>query len=156
MPSFTTRKTVAYTPRQMFDLVADVERYPEFVPLCECLRLVSRTPEGAATTVVAAMTVGHRMIRETFTSRVTLRPDDNCIDVSYVNGPFRHMHNRWMFKPADAGGTEVEFHIDYEFKSLMLGLLMGALFDTAFRKFVAAFEVRAQNVYRQPGRLSPA
>lgn len=160
MPSFTTRKLVPYTPRQMFDLVADVERYPEFVPLCEGLRLVSKTETEGTTTIVAAMTVGHKLIRETFTSRATLIPADNRIDVSYVDGPFRHMNNRWVFKPV-ANGTEVEFHIDYEFKSLMLGMLMGALFDTAFRKFVTAFEARAAGTYRNansspPGRLSPA
>lgn len=159
MPSFTTRKTVPYSPRQMFDLVADVERYPEFVPLCEGLRIISRSEAGGQQTLVAAMTVGHKLIRETFTSRVTLAPAADRIDVSYVDGPFRHMNNRWTFRPA-GDGTVVEFHIDYEFKSLMLAMLMGALFDTAFRKFVTAFEARAFKIYRPPasgqGELRPA
>ena len=158
MPAFTTRKVVPHAPRQMFDLVADVERYPEFVPLCERMRVMSRTTEGDATTVVATMTVGHRLIRESFTSRVVLRPAESRIDVSYVDGPFRRMNNRWLFKPAP-GGAEVEFHIDYELRSAMLAMLVGALFDTAFRKFVTAFEARAARIYPSgtaAGGLRPA
>jgi coenzyme Q-binding protein COQ10 len=151
MPSFSTEKLVPYTPGQMFALVADIERYPEFLPLCEGLTVRSRETRGDQTLLVADMSVGHRRIRERFTSRVTLRPSDHQIDVSYVDGPFRHMHNTWTFREGAAGQTcRVQFHIDYEFKSMMLGLLMGALFDTAFRKFTAAFEERARQIYVRP------
>lgn len=164
MPSFSTQKFVAYTPSQMFALVADVERYPEFLPLCERLTIRSRDTTGDQTLLVADMSVGHRAIRETFTSRVVLRPASNHIEVAYVDGPFRHMQNTWSFRDGPAGqGTLVHFHIDYEFKSMMLGLLMGALFDTAFRKFTAAFEERARQIYARPaggpdgaGALRPA
>lgn len=155
MPSFSTEKLVAYAPAQMFALVADVERYPEFVPLCEGLTIRSREVQGDQTLLVADMSVGHRAIRERFTSRVTLRPSENRIDVSYVDGPFRHMNNVWTFRPGpSADSCRVHFHIDYEFKSMMLGLVMGALFDTAFRKFTAAFEGRARQIYARPSAAS--
>jgi coenzyme Q-binding protein COQ10 len=149
MPSFRTVRAVPHSPVQMFDLVADVERYPEFVPLCERLRVRRRSQSGEGIeTLVADMSVGYKAIHETFTSRVTLDRARHRIDVEYVDGPFRYLENRWVFRPAEAGtGSEVDFHIAYEFRSFALGMLMGAMFDRAFRKFTQAFEERARQIY---------
>ena len=151
MPSFRSTRVVKHTPEQMFALVADVERYPEFLPLCEDLRIVRRQTDGEGREVlVAAMSVGYRAIRETFTSRVTLDRPNRAILVEYVDGPFKRLENRWEFKPLSGGGTSVEFYISYEFRSMALGLLMGAMFDKAFRRFAEAFEQQAYKVYGRP------
>lgn len=151
MPSFHTVRRVAFSPAQMFDLVADVEKYPEFVPLCESLRVRRRSASGEGVeTLVADMSVGYRAIRETFATRVTLDRARLRIDVEYVDGPFRFLENRWRF--VDAGGAcDVDFHIAYEFRNRALGLLMGAMFDRAFRMFTNAFEERAKRVYGTAG-----
>ncbi|MGE3711001.1 MAG: type II toxin-antitoxin system RatA family toxin [Hyphomicrobiaceae bacterium] len=149
MPSFQTNRRVPYTARQMFDLVADVERYPEFLPLCEGLTLKSREEKADRTVLVATMTAGYKAIREQFTTRVTLLPTEQQVLVEYLDGPFRRLENRWRFKTAP-GGCDVDFYIDYEFRSAMLGLLVGALFDKAFRRFVEAFEKRAREIYGSP------
>ena len=155
MPKFETRRRVPYTARQMYDLVADVERYPEFLPLCEALKVRTRTPRpDGGEVLIAAMEVGYGAIRERFTSRVTLDPTPLRILSSYVDGPFRHMDNRWTFidvpstNGAKSTGSDVVFYIDYEFKSVILKVLMGNMFDIAFRKFTDAFEKRAKAVYR--------
>lgn len=147
MPAFETTRRVAFTPTQMFDLVADVERYPEFLPLCEGLRVLSRQTGGAGNEeIVAAMDIGYKAVRETFTSRVTLDRRALRVSADLVAGPFRHLENRWAFIEVP-GGCDVRFAISYEFKSFMLQMLMGALFDQAFRKFTQAFEERARHVY---------
>ena len=164
MPSFTTTRIVRHTARQMFDLVADIEAYPEFVPLCLGTRVLRRAPGEAEQTerVVAEMRVGYRAIRETFTSRVLLDPPRLEILVDYVDGPFRHMHNRWRFTEdaAVAPGerrSRVDFFIDYEFRSRAFAMLMGVMFDTAFRRFAQAFEQRADAGYAGPGdAMAPA
>jgi coenzyme Q-binding protein COQ10 len=147
MPKFETRQRVPHSARQMYDLVADVERYPEFLPLCEALRIRSRTPDADGEVLLADMEVGYGAIREKFTSRVTLRPADLKIDVVYVEGPFRRMDNRWRFEDVAPEGSDVIFFIDYEFKSMLLQMLMGSMFDLAFRRFTGAFEARARKVY---------
>lgn len=152
MPRFSTRRRVAFTPAQMFALVADVERYPEFVPLCESLRVTKREERGSETVLIATMGIGYKAIRERFTSRVTLQPAVNTILVEYLDGPFKRLENRWRFVEA-AGGCEVDFFINYEFRSMALGLLMGAMFDTAFRRFADAFEARAKVIYRRTADL---
>jgi coenzyme Q-binding protein COQ10 len=149
MPQFDTVKRVSHPPDEMFALVADVERYPEFVPLCERLSVRSRKERDGRAVLVADMTVGYKAIRETFTSQVHLKPDEMAIDVSYLDGPFRYLSNRWRFEPA-GNGCDVHFHIDYEFKSRILGAMMGAMFDRAFRMFTNAFEKRADVVYGRP------
>jgi len=149
MPQFDTVKRVSHPPDEMFALVADVERYPEFVPLCERLSIRSRKERDGRAVLVADMTVGYKAIRETFTSQVHLKPDEMAIDVSYLDGPFRYLSNRWRFEPA-GNGCDVHFHIDYEFKSRILGAMMGAMFDRAFRMFTNAFEKRADVVYGRP------
>jgi coenzyme Q-binding protein COQ10 len=135
----------------MFALVADVESYPQFVPLCREMRVRRRTPGPNDTeTLIAEMTVAYKVIRETFTSRVTLDPANSRILVGYLDGPFSHMENRWTFRPAGEDACDVEFFIAYEFRSRALGLLMGTVFDAAFRRFADAFERRADIVY-SPG-----
>lgn len=147
MPSFRTTRRVAHSPTRMFDLVADVEHYPEFLPLCEALRVRKRVPGGEGEeTLVAEMSVGYKAIRETFTSKVTLNRPQLRIDVEYVDGPFKYLKNVWNFRP-DPAGCLVDFDISYEFKSLALRLLMGAMFERAFARFASAFERRADVVY---------
>lgn len=150
MPKFETRRRVPHTARQMFDLVADVERYPQFLPLCEALTVRSRTPRAdGGEMLIASMEVGYGAIRERFTSRVTLDPAKLRIHTAYVDGPFRHMDNRWTFVDVpDGSGCDVIFYIDYEFRSLILRTLMGSMFDAAFRRFAEAFEKRAGVIYR--------
>jgi coenzyme Q-binding protein COQ10 len=132
----------------MFDLVADVERYPEFVPLCQSLKVRKRSREtGGKEVIVADMTIAYRLIREAFTSRVTLDRGQLSILVEYLEGPFRRMNNRWSFRPIDDHSCEIEFFLAYEFRSRTLGLLMGSVFDAAFRRFAAAFVRRADQVY---------
>ena len=148
MPSFRITRTVRHAPQQMYDLVADVERYPEFLPLCESLRVIRRQemPEGAEV-LIAEMGVGYKAIRERFTTRVSLEPAGRRIVAEYIDGPFRHLENRWVFGDGRDGACDVDFFITYEFKSRTLGLLMGTMFDRAFRKFTDAFEGRADRVY---------
>ena len=131
----------------MFALVADVEKYPEFLPLCEALTVRSRKERDGRTVLVADMTVGYKAIRETFTTQVLLKPDETTIDVKYLDGPFRYLTNEWRFEPLEGGGSTVHFFIDYEFKSRILGAVMGAMFDRAFRMFADAFEKRADALY---------
>jgi coenzyme Q-binding protein COQ10 len=150
MPQFETKRTVRHTARQMFDLVADVEAYPQFLPMCEALTVRSRKQADAKALLVADMTVGYKAIRETFTSQVLLRPDELVIDVKYVDGPFRYLTNVWSFTDGPGQGSVVDFKIDYEFKSRILGALMGAMFDRAFRMFAEAFEQRADVIYATP------
>jgi coenzyme Q-binding protein COQ10 len=148
MPTFSSARRVRYSATQMFDLVADVERYPEFVPLCQSLKVRQRTPgEDGTEIVVADMTVSFKLVRETFTSKVTLDRPNLKIRVEYLRGPFSHMENRWAFEPRSDHTCDVRFFITYEFKSRMLAMLMGAMFDTAFQRFAAAFEKRADAVY---------
>ncbi len=147
MPKFDTTRRVAHTPEQMFALVADVEKYPQFLPLCEALTVRSRKSRDGRELLVADMTVGYKAIRETFTSQVHLNPDERVIEVSYLDGPFRYLTNVWRFDAVQGGGTNVKFFIDYEFRSRLLGALMGAMFDRAFRMFADAFEKRAVEVY---------
>jgi coenzyme Q-binding protein COQ10 len=150
MPQFETIKHVGHPPDEMFALVADVEKYPEFLPLCEALTVRSRKERDGRTVLVADMTIGYKAIRETFTSQVHLKPDESAIDVKYLDGPFRYLSNIWRFDAATGGGTDIHFFIDYEFKSRILGAMMGAMFDRAFRMFTNAFEKRADAIYGPP------
>jgi coenzyme Q-binding protein COQ10 len=148
MPQFATKRRVRHAADEMFDLVADVERYPEFVPLCRALKVRQRRsgPDGVEV-LVADMTVAYKLISEKFTSRVTLDRPHMRIVVEYLDGPFSRLENRWTFRPIDDRSCEVEFFLSYEFRSRTLALLMGSMFDLAFRRFAAAFEQRADLVY---------
>ncbi|MDE1993582.1 MAG: type II toxin-antitoxin system RatA family toxin [Rhizobiaceae bacterium] len=147
MPQFETHRPVPHTPDQMFDLVADVERYPEFLPLCDALTIRNRKERDGKVLLVADMTVGYKAIRETFTTQVLLNRPERAIDVKYIDGPFKYLDNRWRFQPSETGGCIIDFFIDYEFKSRILGALMGSMFDRAFRMFTDAFETRAGKIY---------
>jgi coenzyme Q-binding protein COQ10 len=152
MPKFSRKRQVRHSAQQMFDLVADVERYPEFVPLCSALKIRQRTPKADGTEVVVAdMTVSFKLVRETFTSRVTLDRPNLKILVEYLEGPFSNLETRWSFEPKKPDVCDVGFFLAYEFKSRMLAMLMGAMFDSAFQRFSAAFESRADVVYGKPG-----
>jgi coenzyme Q-binding protein COQ10 len=150
MTTFSTRRRVPFTPRQMFDLVADVEKYPLFLPMCEGLTIKSRAADGPNEKLVCEMRVGYMAIQERFVSEVYLEPDKPFVRAAYIEGPFRQMDNRWSFLHAPDGACDVDFYIAYEFKSFMLQMLMGGMFDIAFRRFTDAFEQRAHVVYGPP------
>jgi coenzyme Q-binding protein COQ10 len=152
MPKFSSKRRVDHSATQMFDLVADVERYPEFVPLCKSLKIRQRTPKPDGTEIVIAdMTVSFKLVREAFTSRVTLDRANLKIMVEYLQGPFSNLENRWTFEPKSDGACDVGFYLAYEFRSRMLAILMGTMFDTAFQRFAAAFEKRADAIYGKAG-----
>ncbi|MFL6819966.1 MAG: type II toxin-antitoxin system RatA family toxin [Bradyrhizobium sp.] len=152
MPRFNSRRLVKHSAPQMFDLVADVERYPEFVPLCSSLKVRQRTSKPDGTEIVICdMTVSFKLVREAFTTKVTLDRANLKILVEYLQGPFSNLENRWTFEPKSEGVCEVNFYLWYEFKSRMLAILMGTMFDTAFRRFAAAFEKRADLIYGKTG-----
>lgn len=155
MPTFDTVHRVPFSAQQMYALVADVERYPEFLPLCEGLDVISRSVVDGNAVVVARMQVGYKAIREGFTTKVVLQPDAPAVTVTYLDGPFDHLENRWRFLTRPDGGCDIAFWIDYKFKSPILGLVMGTMFDKAFRKFSHAFEDRARVVYGAPAPATP-
>jgi coenzyme Q-binding protein COQ10 len=134
----------------MFDLVADVESYPQFLPMCEALSIKSRRERDGKILLLADMTVGYKLIRETFTSQVLLDRNALIIETKYIDGPFKFLNNEWRFERAGEDSCNVHFHIEYEFKSKMLGMVMGSMFDLAFRKFNQAFEERAAKIYGAP------
>jgi coenzyme Q-binding protein COQ10 len=144
MPTHAEERFLPYTPEQLFDLVAAVERYPEFLPWCVGARILRR--EGNV--FYADLMIGFKMVRETFTSKVTLsRPER--IDVEYQKGPFRRLTNHWVFK-RERDGTVIDFFIDFEFHSRLLRKMIGPLFNEAVRRMVSAFETRARAVYGEP------
>jgi coenzyme Q-binding protein COQ10 len=146
MPSFSTQRHVRFSAAQMYALVADVEKYPEFLPLCTGLVVLSRRTQGEGEELTARMSVGYKSIAESFTTRIVSNPLERRIEVSYLDGPFKRLENRWRFID-DASGSVVDFFIEYEFRSKLLGALMGAMFDQAFRRFTQAFEERAAKIY---------
>src|SRR5665213_1223740 len=151
MPTHAERRKLPYAPEQLFELVADVERYPEFLPWCVGARVRERKP----TLVVADLLIGYRMVRERFTSRVTLdRP--SRLDVSYSDGPFRYLDNHWLFEPLAEGGTMLDFYVDFEFRSRMLQKVIEVLFNEAVKRMVSAFETRARRLYGDDERVDAA
>jgi coenzyme Q-binding protein COQ10 len=154
MPQFSSKRRVHHSAQQMFELVADVERYPEFVPLCRSLKIRQRTPMPDGTEIVIAdMIVSFKLVREAFTSRVTLDRPNLKILVEYLQGPFSNLENRWSFEPKSDDTCDVGFFLAYEFKSRMLAMLMGTMFDAAFQRFAAAFERRADAIYGKSGAV---
>jgi len=143
MPTHAEKRHLPYGPDQLFELVAGVDRYPEFLPWCKAARITKR--EGNV--FYADLVIAFKVYRERFTSKVTLHPEQRVIDVEYIDGPFRYLKNHWAFKEADDGGCIVDFYVDFEFKSKMLQKLIGLLFNEAVRRMVAAFEVRARQLY---------
>jgi coenzyme Q-binding protein COQ10 len=143
MPTHRETRILPYTPEQVFALVADVERYPEFLPWCVACRIRKWDSPDSFT---ADLAVGFKLVREQFTSRVTL-DESKAITVEYLNGPFAHLRNEWKFA-ADPGGTAVEFFLSFEFRSRLLQSLIGVLFEEAVRRMVSAFETRAAKLYQ--------
>ncbi|MDA8230012.1 MAG: type II toxin-antitoxin system RatA family toxin [Magnetospirillum sp.] len=150
MPTHAEKRHLPYTPDQMFDLVADVERYPEFLPWCVGARIRRRNGD----VFFADLIIGFKMIREAYTSKVTLDPSRRRIDVSYAEGPFHHLNNHWRFEPAEDGGVNIDFFVDFEFRSRILQTLIGALFNEAVRLMVHSFEKRARQLYGADGRIA--
>jgi coenzyme Q-binding protein COQ10 len=147
MPKFANERRAAHSAADMFALVADVEAYPKFVPLCRALVVKARAVEEGREILVADMTAAYGPVRETFTTRVTIDRTALTVRAEYINGPFRHLDSRWTFAPTGERECLVRFAIDYEFRSHALAALMGAMSDRAFRKFAEAFEARADEVY---------
>jgi coenzyme Q-binding protein COQ10 len=144
MPTHGEQRVLPYTPEQLFTLVADIERYPEFLPWC----VGARIKERQADLIVADLIIGFRMFRERFTSRVSLdRP--RRIDVAYADGPFRYLNNHWVFEKVP-GGCRIDFFVDFEFKSRLLQRMIEVLFGEAVRRMVGAFEKRARDLYGTP------
>lgn len=149
MSKFHTTRLVQHDSTEMFNLVADVENYPNFLPMCEALDVTSRHEEDGKTFITADMTVAYKGFRETFTSNVTLDKDNRRIEVQYVDGPFKHLENYWTFTPAGDKACNVEFFIEYEFKNKLLTLALGSIFNKVFKNFSEVFEERADELYGQ-------
>ncbi|MEP1208302.1 MAG: type II toxin-antitoxin system RatA family toxin [Rhizobiaceae bacterium] len=147
MPNFQKIHPVNHAADKMFDLVADIERYPEFVPLCQSLNTRSTRQKAGRHILMADMTAGYKSIRETFTCQVVLNREACEILASYIDGPFKYLENKWYFEAVGGNACNVHFHLDYEFKSRALAMLMGAMFDKAFARFTQAFEERADELY---------
>jgi len=143
MSTHAEKRVLPYRPDQLFDLVAGVERYPEFLPWCLGARIRSRKDN----VIIADLIIGFRGIRESFTSRVTLNRPNMRIDVAYLDGPFRYLNNHWIFTPMPDDACEIDFFVDFEFRSRILQRLMGLLFNEAVRRMVSAFEARASDLF---------
>lgn len=149
MPTHAEKRYLPYSPDQLYQLVAEVERYPEFLPWCVASRIRKR--EGNV--FFADLVIGFKMVRERFTSKVIL--NTGRIEVTYTDGPFQYLNNHWIFEAAADGGTDIDFFVDFEFRSKLLQKLIGALFNEAVRLMVAAFEKRARQLYGVDGRAAP-
>ncbi len=150
MPTHAERRRLPYTQEQLFNLVADIERYPEFLPWCLAARV--RRREGR--TIHADLVIGFRMVRERFTSKVDLAPPRR-IDVAYSEGPFKYLNNHWVFEPTPDGGCEIDFFVDFEFRNRVLQKLIEVLFQEAVRRMVSAFETRARALYGGASQPAP-
>ena len=148
MPTHAEKRRMPYSADEMFALIADVKSYPEFLPWCSAARIRKRTPQPDGSEVVDAdLVISFKVFRERFGSRVTLHPDRKVIDVDYLDGPFRYLNNHWEFEPVDETHCDVDFFVDFEFRSAMLQRLIGVVFNEAMRRIVGAFEARAEALY---------
>ncbi len=146
MPTHAEKRRLPHSPQQMFDLVSDVEKYPEFLPWCVATRIRAREQNDNGETITADMVIGYKMFRERFTSKVVLDRPGMRIDVAYSEGPFRYLNNHWVFEE-DGDGTIVDFYVDFEFRSRLLQKLIGAAFNEAVKIMVYAFDKRALKIY---------
>lgn len=152
MPKHAETRRVPWTAAQMYGLVADVERYPEFLPWNSAARIRSRRPGPDGSEVIEAdLVISFKVFRERFGSRVTLWPAEWRIDTDYLDGPFRHLHSGWNFRDLAEGGSEVSFHVDFEFRNPILQKVIGAVFGEAMARIVRAFEDRARALYGSGG-----
>lgn len=147
MPRVEKTHIVSHRAEDMYALVCDVEKYPEFVPLCQSLNVKSSKEREGKTLMLADMTMAYKLLSETFTTQVLMKPENLEIDVKYIDGPFKHLDNLWRFEPTGERECRVHFMVDYELKSKMLAMAAGAVFDLAFGRFVDAFEKRAVEIY---------
>ena len=147
MPKVEKTHEVKHAASDMFDLVCDVEKYPEFVPLCSSLHVKSRREKDGKCLLMADMTMSYKLLSETFTTQVFTDPGKLIIDIKYVEGPFKHLFNQWHFEPTSNTTCLVHFFLDYELRSKVLALAAGSVFEMAFGRFVSAFEKRADEIY---------
>ena len=148
MPTHAEIRRLPYSAAEMYALVADMAAYPEFLPWCSGARIRSRKPQPDGSEIVEAdMVISFKVFSERFGSRVTLRPDGYKIDVAYLDGPFRYLNNHWRFKPVGEAACEVDFFVDFEFRSRTLQAIIGVVFHEAMRRIVRAFEQRAEQLY---------
>lgn len=147
MPTHSETRHLPYTAQQMYDLVADVARYPKFLPWCAAARIRNTYEAGEATILEADLVISFKVFRERFGSRVTLFADDKKIDTEYLDGPFRYMKSNWSFEDAEDGGCNVSFFVDFEFKNAVLQGIIGVVFNEAMHRIVRAFERRAAELY---------
>jgi coenzyme Q-binding protein COQ10 len=145
MPQHAETRRMPYTPAQVYALVADIGRYADFLPWVQGMRI--QKTEGNV--ITADMIVGFKMVRERFTSRVTLTPETQ-VHVDYLSGPLKYLHNDWVFRPAPGGACDIDFSVDFEFKNKMFERLAGMFFHDALRRMVGAFEARAAAIYGAP------
>ncbi|WP_299675130.1 type II toxin-antitoxin system RatA family toxin [uncultured Roseobacter sp.] len=149
MPTHAETRTLPYSAQQMYDLVADVDSYPKFLPWCSAARVKSTTPHGKTEVMEADLIISFKVFRERFTSRVVLMPEDKKIDTEYLDGPFRYMKSNWGFRDVE-GGCEVSFFVDFAFRNMILQRLIGVVFNDAMLRIVRAFESRAKELYGAP------
>ncbi|MDA9088121.1 type II toxin-antitoxin system RatA family toxin [Amylibacter sp.] len=147
MPTHTEKRIMPYTAKQMYDLVADVETYPDFLPWCAATRIRKVTKDSHKTIIEADLIIAFKVFRERFGSRVTLKAEKFSIDVEYLDGPFKYLNNHWIFRDV-YGGCEADFFVDFEFKSRVLQALIGVVFNEAMQRIVKAFEMRADDLYK--------
>jgi coenzyme Q-binding protein COQ10 len=147
MPTHHETKALPYTARQMYDLVADVASYPQFLPWNSAARIRSRTSVEGGEVLEADLVISFKVFRERFTSRVTLWPERLKIDTEYLDGPFRHMRSNWAFRDLPTGGCEIDFFVDFEFRNALLQGIIGVVFNDAMQRVVRAFERRAAALY---------
>lgn len=146
MPTHAEKRVMPYTAQQMYDLIADVGAYPQFLPWCSAARIKKRTQQGNTEVLDTELVISFKVFRERFGSRVTLMPDTQKIDVEYLDGPFKYLNNHWIFTDCN-GGCEVDFFVDFEFKSKILQTIIGVVFGEAMQRIVGAFESRANALY---------
>ncbi len=146
MPTHSETRQMPHSAQQMYDLIADVAKYDQFLPWCAATRIRKEWEKDGHKIVDADLIISFKVFRERFTSRVTMKPEEGRIDVEYIDGPFKFLHNHWKFTQHDAG-CQVDFHVDFEFKSAILQSLIGVVFNEAMRRIVGAFEKRAETLY---------
>jgi coenzyme Q-binding protein COQ10 len=152
MPTHSEIRRVPYSASEMYALIADVASYPQFLPWCSGARIRARKPQPDGSEVLEAdLVISFKVFRERFGSRVTLRPGESAIDVAYLEGPFRYLNNHWRFKPVGESACEVDFFVDFEFRSRVLQAVIGVVFNEAMRRIVRAFEERAEELYGKRG-----
>ena len=148
MPTHAENRRMPYSADEMYALIADVASYPQFLPWCSGARIRARKPQPDGTEVIEAdLVISFKLFRERFGSRVTLRPAEHRIDVAYLDGPFRYLNNHWRFDPVDESHCDVDFFVDFEFRSKALQAIIGIVFNEAMRRIVRAFEDRAEALY---------